>query len=150
MAEVLAIVSAAIAVAQVTDRIVAACKAYITSFQNAPSHLRVVLVEISTLKPICDNIQFLVDAESNTSTSTRVSTKLQKPIEECHLLTKELEKLFPSEVTREAGHSSKRRKLKASLEQLAWPFKEHKAKRYLDDIRLLKETISLELTLQSL
>ena len=63
----------------------------------------------------------------------------------------ELEKLFPMEhveaVTGPAN--SKKRKLNAVKETLAWPFKASKAKRLLDEMMRFKASISLSLTTDS-
>ena len=57
MAEAIAVVASSIAIIQITDRIISVCKTYIENIQDAPSDLRAILLEISTLKVIFQKCQ---------------------------------------------------------------------------------------------
>ena len=146
MAELIALGPAVIAVGQVADRVVGLCKHYIETVKDAPSDLRVILLETLTLKAILTDMELLSNTSSNPEQS---SNNLQKPVEECRQLVESLESLFPSQICQTSKNSSKRVKAKATLTALAWPLKESKAKKLLDKLRLLKETITIELTSQS-
>ena len=149
MAEIIVAGPALIAVIQISDRIVGLCKHYIETVQDYPSDLRTILVEISFLKTTLENLKTLAPYCGNTLDQSQGSCKLKDPIEECLRLVQELEKLFPSNIQQSSNNTSKRQKVKATFAQLAWPFKESKARKLLDLIRPLKETFILELTSQS-
>lgn len=58
MAEAVALVGSVIAIIQITGRIIDVCKFYVESVQGTPSDLRVILIEISTLKTVLENVKF--------------------------------------------------------------------------------------------
>jgi hypothetical protein len=66
------------------------------------------------------------------------------PLEGCDRVLKALLQLFPTEADRPGKR--KRSKLKVSYAELAWPFKEGKARKLLDDLGRHKATIILILT----
>ncbi|KAG8531308.1 uncharacterized protein KY384_002936 [Bacidia gigantensis] len=149
MAEILAIGPAIIAVVQIADRIVSLCKHYIQTVQDAPSDLKIIFVEISALKTILADLEFLKSCDNEPESSKDSHSRVDQPVKECLRLVKELEQLFPSGAVQTLDQGSKKRKLKARLTELAWPLKETKARRLLEGIRPLKETLNLELTSQS-
>ena len=149
--EVIAVGPSVIAIIQITERIIGLCKFYIETAQDAPSDLRVILLEISTLKTIFENLQFLMACSSEASATVRSLAGHDGPIEGCSRSISELEKLFPSNYVQGMGKSQgKKRKVKMTLAALAWPFKESKAKKLLDEITRYKMTISLVLTTESM
>lgn len=151
MAEAFAIAAGVIAVIQISDRIAIVCEHYIESVHGTPSELRRVLIEISSLGTIFENLEFLRTCHGRVSAI--VSSLLSKdgPVEECHRSIKELESLFPSKSIHEASKGrSKKRKLQATLSALAWPLNQNKAKRLLADIARHRETILLTLTSESM
>jgi hypothetical protein len=149
--EVIAVGSSVIAIIQITDRIIGLCKFYIETARDAPSDLRVILLETSMLKTIFENLQFLIACSSEASAIVRSLAGKDGPIEGCWRSISELEKLFPSDSVQGMGKSrGKKRKVKAALATLAWPLKESKAKKLLDEITRYKMTISLALTTESM
>jgi hypothetical protein len=151
MAEVIAVGASVIAIIQVTDRIIALCKFYIETVRDAPSDLRAILMETSMLRTIFENLNFLTAC--NTGMSNIVSTLYGEggPVEGCRRSITELEKLFPSDCIQTTGQSrSKKRKVKATLVALAWPLKENKARKLLDEVVRYKATIALALTTESM
>lgn len=151
MAEAIAVGASVIAIIQITERIIGLCKLFIETVRDVPSDLRVMLLEASTLKTILENLDYL-NACSNEVSST-VSTLFggDGPIEGCHRSITELEKLFPLDYIQTMGQNrSKRRRVKATLAALAWPLKENKAKKLLDEIARYKKTIILALTTESM
>ena len=151
MAEALAVGASVIAIIQMTDRIIGLCKFYIETARDAPSDLRVILVETSALKTILENLNFLTACDGPDSTATRRISGADGPIEGCFRTVTELEKLFPSDSVGTRGRkSSKRRRLTSVLTALAWPLKENKARKLLDEMMRYKTTISLALTTNSM
>ena len=140
-----------IAIIQIADRIISVCKFYIETARDAPSDLRVILVETSALKTILENLNFLTACDGPDSTAARCISGADGPIEGCLRTVAELEKLFPSDSVRTGGQtSSKKRKIKSVLMALAWPLKESKAGKLLDEMMRYKATISLALTTNSM
>ena len=151
MAEVLGIGASVIAVIQITDRIVGLCKHYITTVNDAPSDLRFILLETSTLKIIFENLDFLTRCDSGVSNIVDGLTGVDGPIEGCLKSVTQLEKLFPSDCIQDAQQNrTKKQKVKATLAALAWPLKETKAGKLLDEISRYKTTITLAITMESM
>lgn len=144
MAEAVALVGSVIAIIQITDRIIDVCKFYLESIQGAPSDLRIILIEISALKTVLENVKFLALCPDNESL---LLNSLNGPIEQCLNLIGKLEGLFPQDTGERAGSKPKKRqKFNSTLATLAWPFKAKKAKSLLDEISVFKSTITLALT----
>lgn len=131
------------------DRIIGLCKTYIEAVRDAPSDLRAILIEISTIKSLMENLHFLSSCDSGTTALTHL-TGDSGSIEGCKRAVSDIAALFPPDHTHGAsGSSSKRRRVKPTLEALAWPFKKTKAQKLLDEIGQHKTTISLALTTES-
>lgn len=141
MAELVAVGAGVIAILQITDRVIGLCKSFIESAKDAPSHLRVVLLEISTLRTIFENFNFLNESTGLSSVAGSMSGD-DGPIEACRRALTELESLFPPE-------KFKKRKLMTRLEVLAWPLKENRARKLLEEIMSYKTTIMLAITTES-
>lgn len=140
-----------IAIIQIADRIIGLCKFYIETARDAPSDLRIILIETSALKTILENLNFLTACDGPDSTAARRISGADGPIEGCCRTVTELEKLFPSDSVRTRGRKgSKRRMLNSALTALAWPLKESKARKLLDEMMRYKTTISLALTTNSM
>ena len=151
MAETIAVGASVVAIIQIADRISGLCKFYIETVRDAPSDLRVILVETSALKTILENLNFLTACDGPDSTAARRTSGADGPIEGCFRTVTELEKLFPSDSVRTRGRKSpKKRKLDSVLRALAWPLKESKARKLLDEMMRYKTTISLALTTTSM
>jgi hypothetical protein len=151
MAEAIAVGASVIAIIQITDRIVGMCKFYIETARDAPADLRVILLETSMLKTIFENLNFLTACNSGVSTTVSTLSGEDGPVEGCRRSVTELEKLFPSDCIQTTGQSrSKKRKVKPMLAALAWPLKENKARKLLDEIMRYKTTITLAITTESM
>ena len=147
MAEVIAAGASIIAIIQIADRIIGLCKGYIEAARDAPSDLRLILIETSALKVILENLEFLTKCGGRVSAIALQMSGADGPIEGCLRAMTELEKLFPSDGVQTGGpNSSKRKKVKFVLTTLAWPLKQTKARKLLDEIMRYKSTISLALT----
>jgi hypothetical protein len=139
-----------IAVIQIADRLIGLCKFYVKTVNDAPADLRAILVEISILKTILESLQFLVAANCSQSAIFDRLSVPDSPIEHCHELLLELEKLFPSGIDYTAdSNRSKRRRVNVDRVALAWPLKKAKAYKLLDDIVRCKTTINIALTTES-
>ena len=151
MAEVVAIGASVIAIIQITDRIVGLCKQYITTVQDAPSDLRLILLETSALKAIFENLSFLTACDSGLSNIVSVLAGVDGPIEGCLKSVSQLERLFPSDWMQHTGQDrSKKQKVKTTIAALAWPLKETRARKLLDEISRYKTTITLAVTTESM
>ena len=150
MAEAIAVGASVVAIIQIADRIIGLCKFYIETARDAPSDLRVILIETSALKTILENLNFLTACDGPDSTAARRIAGADGPIEGCLRTVSELEKLFPSDSVQTRGRkSSKKRRLDSVLMALAWPLKENKAQKLLDEMMRYKTTIGLALTTTS-
>ncbi len=149
MAEAITVFASVVAIVQIADRVVGLCKFYIETVHDAPSDLRSILLETSMMKAILENVDPLV---SNSGEGTSILKRLSgpdSPIQACHTIMTKMEALFPSSYRQVHDNTSKRQKVKASLANLAWPFKAERAKKLVGDLSNVKATITLALTLQT-
>lgn len=151
MAEILAVGASVIATIQITERITGLCRFYIESVRDAPADLRLISIETSTLKTLFENVKLLVDCDRGVSTTLNSLSGEGGPIEGCRRSVADLEKLFPPEFRQFNGQTRpKKRRVMATLATLAWPLKENKARRLLNEITRYKMTITLTLTTESM
>lgn len=151
MAEAIAVGASVIAIIQIADRIIGLCKSYIGIARDASSDLRRILLETSALKTIFENLKFLNACDGPSSTTATSLSAADGPIEGCLRSVTELENLFPSDSVQIEGQGRfKERRLKSTLTSLAWPLKENKARKLLDDIMRYKSTIALAMTTEAM
>lgn len=144
MAEAAGLVASIIAIIQIADRIVGVTKHYIETVQDAPRDLHRIRTELSTLKAVFESLQFVHSLDPATSFTLRALDGPAGAVEICKNIVIELEKLLhPSSST--IPHN-KRQKIKGTWEALAWPFKESKVGKLLEDLSRIKTTISLALS----
>ena len=150
MAEVVAAASSVIAIIQITDRVISLCKFYIETVKDVASDLRLMLVEVSALKTIFENLDFLMTHNCAVSNAVSILSGNDGAIEGCRRSITELEKLFPSN-WKQTGeqNTSRKQRVKATWAALAWPLKENRAKKLLDEITRYKTTITLAITTDS-
>jgi hypothetical protein len=144
MADPLALGASVIAVIQISDRIIGLTKHYIEAAQDAPRDLHVIRIEASTLKAIFESMKLLLDSGYSFSSSLRKLSEKDGAIEGCRRSVSELESLL--EPLPHPTSDGKRRKVQATLSSLAWPLKESKAIKLLDEILQYKKTIALSLS----
>lgn len=150
MAEAIAAVGVAasiIAVVELAGRIAKICKFYIDTTKDYPRDLRLIYVEIGSLKVIFEGLTFLDPHDSADSTTLKALLRNDGPVQHCKKAVEDLEKLFPP-VPPTPAHSRKRPKrevLQAGLVSLAWPLKAEKSRRLLEEIMQYKSTIAVAL-----
>lgn len=132
-----------IAIVHAANRLIALCRRFLEVVRDAPGELRLILVEVSTLRAILENLHFLVSCNRGPSALDTLASD-HGPIEGCRKTISELEGLLPPETL--LGTDSKR---KALLTALTWLLKESKAKTLLEELRDYKSTINLALTTDS-
>ena len=114
---------------------------------DTPTELRLILIEVSTLKTVLENAKFLALCPDDKSLVLESLSSHDGPIQQCHNLLGKLGGLFPQDPAKEAGFSQKKRqKIKHALALLAWPLNAKKAERLLDEIQVCKSTITVALT----
>ena len=146
--ETFGLVGSIIAIVQISKTIVSLCQFYIGAVKDASTDLRVIYIEVSTLKGIAKSLQYLTQPNIANSDLLEDLAKVTGPIEGCKRALKDLEALFPPVPVVENGRRSKRRKLDftALAAALAWPLNASKAKKLLQEIIHHKTTINLALT----
>lgn len=155
MAEAVGLGASIIAIYQIADRLIGLCKFYIETVHDAPSDLRKILIEMSALKTILQDLEFLKRFDSKLSAVLESMAGSDGAIGACRQAIADMEDLFPQDSVnthRSADRASKRMKVayKATLAALAWPFKASKAMKLLQDISMHKTTITLALTTNSM
>jgi hypothetical protein len=146
MAELVAFGASIVAFIHLAGRVIELSKFYLEGLQDCPHDIRVILVEVSSLKAILQTLSYLIGTSSGASQSPGLLQQLSGkdgPVEGCREAIASLEKLLPPH-SRTAVR--KRRKLDTVRSQLAWPLKQSHAKKLLDEIMRYKTSISFALT----
>jgi len=123
MAEAVALAASVFAVIQLSERIASICKFYIGDVHDYPKDLRLIYVEVGSLKVLFEGLSFLDQEDEEENTTLRALQAEDGPVARCKEAVEELGKLFPSVPL---GHPSSRRwkeKLRAALAGLEWPLK---------------------------
>ena len=145
----LSLTASVIAIIQLADGIISVCKDYVTTVKDAPNDLRTIFMEVGSVKCVFELLELVIPRDDNDNIPV-ILEKLRAsngPIEGCKQALTALDSLFPVEI--ECPARGKRRKILRSLKDLAWPFKEGKARKLLEDIGRHKATISLALTTET-
>ncbi|KAF5699679.1 hypothetical protein FMUND_14640 [Fusarium mundagurra] len=147
MAEALGVVASAIAVIQISKEVISACKFYIEALRSdAPTSLRTVLIKVSTLKSVLENLEFISKCGTFTPALQNRLAASDGPIEGCRTTMTALEKLFPKQYIQKRQNTSKRQKVQATFTTLAWPLKQGQIQDLLQQISRHREGIQLALT----
>ncbi|KAF5251072.1 hypothetical protein FANTH_3834 [Fusarium anthophilum] len=147
MAEALGVVASAIAVIQLSKEVISACQFYIEALRSdAPTSLRTLLIEVSTLKSVLENLEFIAKCETFTPALQNRLTASEGPIEGCKAAMTALEKLFPKQSLQSGQNASKRQKVQATFATLAWPLKQGQVQDLLQQISRHRDRIQLALT----
>ena len=144
MAEIVAATASVIALMQLTERVVKLAKFYLDAIEDCPRDIRIILVEVSTLKALLENVEFLMKQNDSSESLTVQLCGDVGPIAECPRVLIDLERLLPSDA--ESTTSNKRQKVLSVASRLAWPLKESKGRKLLQEIARQKESIALALT----
>jgi hypothetical protein len=148
--DLLSIIASYIAIIQIADRLVSNCKGYVKSVKDTPNNIRIIIIEVGSVRCVLELIRDPVpeDGDDNNDMSFRLQNLRGEdgPVEGCKKALIALSSLDPDPVV-QSTHE-KRRKL-FSLTTLAWPLKEGKARKLLQDIRRYKATMSLALTTET-
>ncbi|KAG4438280.1 hypothetical protein IFR05_006215 [Cadophora sp. M221] len=141
----LSIAASTFAIVQIADRIITLCKQYLSGVHDAPTELRIIAVELGSVKCVLEVLE--LPSPDGSSTIQPILEKLRIPIQGCHEAFVALEALFPSEP--DVPVQGKRQRLAVSLASLAWPFKRDRASKLIAQIGSYKATIMLGLTAET-
>jgi hypothetical protein len=145
MAEAVAFGASVVAFVQLTDRVVQLSKRILDAAKDAPTALRTLHAEASSMKDIVKELQRLHDA-SDPGNSAAIEKATRQPIDTCHasvqLLEVELSKLSISPAHAQKG-PNKRQKIKQSLKWATGG--EERIKKLVADMITQKATLSLAL-----
>ncbi|KAH9220714.1 hypothetical protein DL95DRAFT_519613 [Leptodontidium sp. 2 PMI_412] len=141
----LSIIASTFAIVQIADRIITLCKQYLSGVHDAPAELRLIAVEVGSVKCVLEVLE--LPSPDGTSTIQPILEKLKIPIQGCHEAFVALEALFPSDP--DVPVQGKRQRLAVSLASLAWPFKRDRASKLIEQIGSYKATIVLGLTAET-
>ena len=135
-----------IAVVGLADKVISRCHRYLSAVKGCPSDLRTILLEISSIKAVIENLEFL---RSNSPDPHLKQLLLSLdgadgPVQGCRECLQQLENLIPDDKT-QGSWSKRERPLQPTLERLAWPLHATKAKRLLDELGRFRGSISLTL-----
>ncbi|KAK7962926.1 uncharacterized protein PG986_003751 [Apiospora aurea] len=141
-----------IALIQMTDRVVDLGRAYIGSATDASKDLRRILAEVSAVKTILENLQFLRENDAEFTGVLQVLERKDGLVSQCTHCVSELEMLFPSDMSSSvgAGPGTGKQRAKRVLKSLSWPMKEPKANKLLQELAAHKLNLDLALTTESM
>ncbi|KAM7215691.1 hypothetical protein V8F06_008982 [Rhypophila decipiens] len=135
----LSLTAGVIAVVGLADQVIKLCHGYIQSVENFPRDIRMILIVISALKDIFQNLLFLNEHDAHCSAMLTSLLGQDGPISACRASMASLELCLCPEMVDSAN---KRRRLKLSLESLAWHFKETRVRQAMDEIRLYRAKLT--------
>jgi hypothetical protein len=125
------------------------CRGYVATVRDAPSDLRTIAIEIGSIKCVLEMLELLATpggCDSHSHMLLQLATP-DGPLQGCKKTLAELENLFP--VPEQNTLNGKRKKVVESLARLAWPLKQGRAQKLLDDIGRYRAIISLALTTET-
>lgn len=134
----LSFTASVIAIIGLAAEVIKRCKDYVSALEDAPTDLCSILIEVGSVKCVLETLEM----RSNLSPSF-LSVGADGPVEGCHRELKALRNLIPATLP------SKRKRSQlntATCAKLAWPFKEDKARKILENLGRHKLTIILILT----
>ncbi|KAH7207772.1 uncharacterized protein BKA55DRAFT_586490 [Fusarium redolens] len=132
MAEALGVVASAITVIQISQQVIKLCKFYTELLSSeAPSSLRAVLIEVSTVKSVLEGLEFLLICDTFTPSLQNRLPGSDGPVEGCRAAMIAREKLFPKDSVQSGQSTSKRQRVQATL---AWPLKQGRVQELLQQI----------------
>jgi len=138
-------VSSLIAVVGLADQVISCCRRYVSGVKDCPSDLRLILVETSCLKSVLENLEFLY--ENSPDPELRgFYIRLDSPnglIQACRECLGKLDELLPDDNIQ--GATGKRKRATVTLQRLAWPLRETRARKLLGELGSLRASISLAL-----
>ena len=141
----LSVAASVVAFVQLADSVIRLCKFYIESAKDAPHSLRLILIEISSLRCALKSLDYLLNVDPE-SLPTAV-LDLWRPggtAEACKESLAQLQRLLPAAPADKPANGNKRRKI---TQALAWPLKEEKARKLLQEVSQHKDNINLALTI---
>jgi hypothetical protein len=142
----LSITASVIALIQISSTIISVCKGYISAVKDAPHDLRTCLIEVGSIKSVLEVLESLIPEDEDGARNSDIWIIVDKlkgsegPLQGCMRALKALNSLLPL--------LEKEKPMK--LSHLAWPFKEGKARKLLEEIGRHKATISLALTTETM
>jgi hypothetical protein len=100
------------------------------------------------LRTICKQIEDLVSLDSDNASSA-ILTKAEGPLDHCRRISTSLFNLFPhGDENADTSSSAKQKAMKIAA-RLAWPLKQPRARKQLEELTQYKEVITLALTAES-
>jgi hypothetical protein len=147
-AELLAFAASIAAFIQLADRVITLSKFYLEALEDCPRDIRVLFIEVSSLKGILESLDFLVQNSNGDHSNTFLQqlTGHDGPIEGCRKSLDDLQRLLPEDIR---GAGNKRYKISEIARYLAWPLKESRARKLLQEILQYKTSITTALTSES-
>lgn len=136
------ITASIITIVGLADRIISACTGYLATVKDAPSDISSIRMEVASVKCVLEILKLRSDVSV-------IGTRLKSqgdPLEGCMQALTALDELLS--VPAQRAVEGKRRRTAPSYANMAWPFKESKARKLLENIRQRKATICLVLNLE--
>jgi hypothetical protein len=129
-----------IAMIGLAKEIITVCTNYIQHVKDAPKDLRSILIEVGSVKCVLETLRLCPELlplfQANDSG--------EGPLDGCDQALKHLSKLILGEKT--TSKKRKKSKLAVTFAELAWPLKEAKARKTLEELGRHKAAIILILT----
>lgn len=136
----LSVTASIITLIGLSDRIITVCRGYVTALKDAPNDLCNILIEVGAIKCTLETLEM----RQKLSPIFQSIDVANNPLTGCRRELDALIKLLP--VDTEGSLKRKRGSSKISYVELAWPFKQGKVRRILEDLGRHKATLVLVLT----
>lgn len=142
MAEAIGLAASLASLIEISGTIVAAGYGYISKVVNAPSRMRMVLSEVSSVNLVLGRLEEHV-ATTSASTSTSVLNALSRNgvFEDCSNMLRKIDGTVQICMAESEAHSSKR-EVKAFMKRAIWPMKEKETEETLKQLDRLRSILS--------
>lgn len=153
MAEAVAFGASVVAFIQLADRVISLARRYIEALQDAPAAIRAIFVQMSALRAVFDSLQLLDRSQDLASLNIiRHLAASGGVIDLCLDAVTDLANLLPEMEDANISTGMKRKRAQAAdlMTRLAWPFKEERARKKLEEIARYSQSITLAVSTETM
>jgi hypothetical protein len=142
MADVLGLAASIVTFIQFADRLVTLAKNAYDTYQDGAADIRRVLIEVTTMRSLVENLQPMVEQNASSINQALISKLLLDCVSSIQALDAELDKLRPSRLDQSTPLIGKAKKAIAAT-TFIWTGKPSEVKRYLKSLERNKSALIL-------
>ncbi len=143
MAEAVGLAASLASLLEISGAIVTAGYGYLSKVANAPTRMRMVLTEVSSVNLVLGRLEECSSAHQSASSSASILDMLSRNgvFEECKYVLKKIDGTIQMCMAESEAHSSKR-EVKAFMKRVIWPMKEKETDEVLEHLDRFRSILS--------